>query len=90
MRPSMHVIMFRRFQKTIRLPETNKVNVEIIFIAAMKYKIDRIIIFRPDNFFLIKKMYSTDPKIHTNVEKKVIIDTHGLIWVSEFEAKLSF
>ena len=32
----------------------------------MKYKIVLIIVFSPDNFFLIKKLYNTEVNTHIN------------------------
>ena len=44
---------------------------------AIKHKIDLIIVFSPDNFFLIKKRYNAEANTHINDDMCKVTNSNG-------------
>ena len=62
----VHEMKFSSFQKYIKLKFTDTIKLKMKLPPAIKYKIALIIVFSPDNFFLIKKLYNTEVNTHIN------------------------
>ena len=56
---------------------TDKIKLLTKLPAAIKYKIVLIIVFSPDNFFLIKKLYRTEENTHIDDVMSKDIDSNG-------------
>ena len=74
----VQVVKFCRFQKYIRMTFTKVIKLLIRFTPLMRYKIDLIMLFRPDNFFLVQKMCIEEPNMHNNIDNSEIPKTNGL------------
>ena len=56
---------------------TDKIKLLVMLPPAIKYKIVLIIVFNPDNFFLIKKLYRTEENTHINDVMSKDINSNG-------------
>ena len=73
----VHEMKFSSFQKYIKLKFTDTIKLKMKLPPAIKYKIALIIVFSPDNFFLIKKLYRTEENTHIDDVMSKDIDSNG-------------